>query len=87
MAQFPKYTDVWVINHLCLPAVITQTVEVSYLALNVWIYLFSFVSGSNAPQVLMFTFSVGFVNGLQTDLFTVSLTCQDTCISPFKLVL
>lgn len=87
MAQFPKYTDVWVINHLCLPAVITQTVEVSYFALNVWIYLFSFISGSNAPQVIMFTFSVGFVNGLQTDLFTVSLTCQGTCISPFKLVL
>lgn len=36
MANSPEYTDVWVINHLCLPAVITQTGEVSYFVLNVW---------------------------------------------------
>lgn len=36
MAQFPKYTDVWVKNHLRLPAVIKQSVDVSYFALDVW---------------------------------------------------
>lgn len=31
----PKYTDVGVINHLCLPAVIRLTFEESYFAFNV----------------------------------------------------
>lgn len=49
----PKYTDVWVINHLCLHTIMRYTFEVSYFALDVWRVA---PSGLNAPQLIMFTF-------------------------------